>query len=455
MKPRIWFGLWLLSAAVGAAQPPLQPTDFAYGLPLQATGEAAIYRLALPEIVYTHLTRGDYGDMRVFNAAGEVVPHSLRRPDAAADEPGEMRAVPYYPYALIKPGESGPARVQVTINEQGTVVSSNTGVAPEGTERISAYLIDVSILDRAPTKLLFDWESPRDSFVAPVTIEGSDDLDQWHMLVSRASLVRLMFAGRELGRNAIELPPRHYNYLKLSWPTSSDGVRLSGVQAQTHHQVRPVAERWLELPGIAQDGEENVFDYQVRGHLPVEWAELKLPAQNSLVDVKLYSRVRQDTPWQLRHAGSFYRLQVDGAGLASEPARLSPVVPDRQWRLAVVSGLSGLGVSDPVLRLGYTPHDLYFLARGRAPFVLAFGTRKVPVQQGEIGTLLARLDERDSATFIAPAHAGELIVLGGPDKLQALPAPFPWQRFVLWGVLVAGVLVLGVLAWRLGSQLHH
>ncbi|MGB5539829.1 MAG: DUF3999 domain-containing protein [Gammaproteobacteria bacterium] len=454
MKALWWSALWLLAAGAWAAETPVQKMDFAYGLPLDTAGGAAIYRLALPGIVYAHLAGKDYGDLRVFNAAGEVVPHSLRRPDEPEAATGEPQPVPFFPYSLVRPGESGPARVQVTINDQGTVVSSSTSAVIDAAERISAYLIDVSALQQAPSSLVFDWESPQDSFVAHVGIEGSDDLDRWHPLVSQASLVRLVFAGRELGRNEIDLPGRAYKYLKISWPTATAGVRLTGVKVRVTQQAGPVARHWVELTGAAVDNERNAFDYRIQGRLPVDRAELRLPEQNSLIDVKLSSRDGETAPWRLRHSGSFYRLQVDGAALASEPARFGQV-NDTRWRLEAVSDLSGLGAAVPVLRLGYAQHDLYFLARGEPPFVLAFGAYQAPEQRGEIDALLARLDDRTSETFIAEAGAGDMMTLGGMARLQAPSAPFPWQRIALWAVLVTGVLVLGILAWRLGRQMRQ
>jgi hypothetical protein len=452
MKVLLWFGLWVLATGAAAENMSAQKNDYAYGLPVEVSGAAAIYRLAVPEAVYTHLTRADLGDLRVFNAAGEAVPHSLRRPDKPRVDEGDPLVVPFFPYAVIKPGEHRPALVQVTINDQGTVVSSRADTKTAGTERVSAYLIDVSALQDAPSRLVFSWESPEDSFVAHVSIEGSDDLGHWHTLVSQASLVRLYFADRELGRKEIELPDRKYKYLKLNWPAATDGVRLAGVQAWFSQKTEPVEPSWIVLTGSAVADEQDVFDYRSQGYLPVEWAEVALPEDNSLLDVKLFSRAEEAAPWRTCHTGSFYRLQVDGASLASEPARFSRVT-NPFWRLEAVSDMSGLGAAVPVLRLGYTPHQLYFLARGEGPFVLAFGAHAAPGGQAQINALLARIDEKNSDMFIGEAHAGEMITLGGADKLQAPPASFPWQQLMLWSVLVMGVFVLGAMAWRLGKQI--
>ena len=120
MKMLLWFGLGLLACNVYAENIPLQKDDYAYSLPIEVSGEAAIYRLAVPEIAYRHLVRPDFRDLQVFNAAGEVVPHSLRRPDEPQVDEGEPRVVPFFPYAVIKPGVHSPVLVQVAINDQGS-----------------------------------------------------------------------------------------------------------------------------------------------------------------------------------------------------------------------------------------------------------------------------------------------------------------------------------------------
>jgi hypothetical protein len=454
MKVLLSFALVLLAGSVVAENRPVEQQDFAYGLPIEVSGDASIYRMTVPEVVYRHLIKADFSDLRVFNAAGELVPHSLRWPVEAQADEGDPRVLPFFPFTLIKPGEKSPAQVQVTINEQGTVVSSSASAEVDGEEQVSAYLIDVSALEEVPSRLAFSWGNPEDNFVAHVSIQGSDDLSRWQTLVSQASLVRLYFADRELGRKEIELPRRanKYKYLKLNWPAAGKGARLTGVQAWFSQKAKPVESVWTALTGSAVEDEEAVFDYQVEGRLPVEWAEVALPEDNSLVDVRLYSRDEETLPWRKRHSGSFYRLTVDGASLASEPGRFSRV-SNLFWRLEAVSDLSGLGVAVPVLRLGYTAHQLYFLARGEGPFVLAFAAEEAPGGQGQINALLARIDEKDSDTFIGEARTGEVYILGGEGKLIPAPASFPWQQVILWSVLVIGVFVLGSMAWRLGKQM--
>jgi len=73
MNPLI-AALLLVPALAGAEQ----PRDFAYGIPLRTSGQDALQQLEVPRAVYEGVVRADLGDLRVFNAAGEVVPHAFR-----------------------------------------------------------------------------------------------------------------------------------------------------------------------------------------------------------------------------------------------------------------------------------------------------------------------------------------------------------------------------------------
>jgi len=66
---------------------PLKPQDFAYAVPLQFEGQDALYQATLPLSVYQNTVRSDLGDLRVFNAQGEVVPHMLRQPERSQHQP--------------------------------------------------------------------------------------------------------------------------------------------------------------------------------------------------------------------------------------------------------------------------------------------------------------------------------------------------------------------------------
>src|SRR5258706_2409500 len=73
------------------------PSGFAYGIAIRADAKEALYRLELPRAGYRGAVRRGLGDLRVFNGAGEVVPHAFRPPAITEVQKRETVALPFFP----------------------------------------------------------------------------------------------------------------------------------------------------------------------------------------------------------------------------------------------------------------------------------------------------------------------------------------------------------------------
>jgi hypothetical protein len=94
MKQFVAFMLLAQSMLAGAAE---RPEDFAYGIAIHADAQDALYEITLPTAVYRGVARSDLGDIRVFNAHGEVVPHAFRpRAAGSTDTPAAVEP-PLFP----------------------------------------------------------------------------------------------------------------------------------------------------------------------------------------------------------------------------------------------------------------------------------------------------------------------------------------------------------------------
>lgn len=454
MKQLGWLVLWIFaSSAAVAQQTQISQQDFAYSVPIELPHEAALYRFTLPLVVYQNIVTQDYRDLRIFNADAEIVPHSLRSTQVPNNPQSPRISVPFYPYKTHKPGVAAATSLQVIINDLGAIVQSNRDADRVDQDRISAYLLDLAALQQPLTKLAFEWESVREDIVAKIKVEGSNDLTSWHTLVAQASLVSLQFAGRILKQQEVAVSGAGYKYLQVSWPVELAGVRLAQVYAHLAAPQQAIEPSWILLSGTADPQQGKVFYYKNDARVPVTQLEVELAQNNSLVDVKVASRDHEDKAWRARTQGIFYRLQVEDTKLNSTPVQIS-VLNDRFWRLTATSELAGLGPHVPVLKVGYIPHELVFLARGRPPFTLAFGSHAPLGQQSEVQVLLKHLNEGSKTAMLGVAQLGELQTLQGESALQAPPMPFPWQQAILWGVLLFGVLLLGALAWHLAQQMR-
>ncbi|MBF0205231.1 MAG: DUF3999 family protein [Desulfamplus sp.] len=131
-----------------------------------------------------------------------------------------------------------------------------------------------------------------------------------------------------------------------------------------------------------------------------------------------------------------------------------PVTSDRFWRIKVSQDGAGLdnAVYPPVLKVGFRPHEILFVARGNPPYTLAYGSVKKMQsnsKQGIPDTIFKAVnrDEIVDATYGAPT------ILGGDGALKKLPPPFPWKTWILWASLIGGVALIGFMVWSLARQM--
>jgi len=445
----------LLGSATGVVA--ANKNDFAYGYNLEVDGDGAIYSLTLPEDVYRSMTRADHGDLRVFNSRGETVPHALRREEqklttqhAAADVP----IFPLYASADGKPVAGGVENVHITTNEQGGVIDINYGKGSMQSRQLSGYLLDLSALDSVPNALEVQWPQTQTDFVLAVHIEGSDDLNHWGSLVGSATLSHLQYGDHQLIQQRIELPLRKVKYLRLGWDKQS-GLVLEKVSAQFPESIQAQPRQWSEVPAgepTSNDSKEQIYLFDAKCFFPVDRLAVHLPQHNSVVQGVIESSDRPDGNWSPLYRGMLYDLQQQGTTLTT-PELILPITTQRYWRLRLPAGealLHGL----PSLKLGWIPEQLLFTAQGEAPFILAFGS----VQVQPVTTVLSQLLHQDTVgnngALIKPARLGARITLG--DRAQLVPPPpaLPWKKWILWAVLVGGVIILAFMAYRLVKQMN-
>jgi hypothetical protein len=418
-------------------------SEFARGAEIQ-TGEGSIFRVLLPDDVYQTVTRPDLGDLRVLNADGEAVPHMLRRAPQPAAADADWVAVPGF---LMRDAQTGrSSRTQVRIDASGAVLEVRGGAAAAGS---AAYLIDVSAINEPLSRLALTWNAAPDvTFLAHVQVDGSSDLNTWRPLVGSA-VAQLQRDGLTLVQNEIELPatagrPR---YLRITWPPELSAVTLATVRVRPRSVAPEPQIRWRTLTGGAGERAGEIL-FDARAMFPVEYLDLEFVDAADAVDVAVLSRSDPGGNWIVRHTGLFYAFR--DTGVRSTPAWI-PADTDRYWSIRTSAGRSGgrEGGSPveraPRLRIGWHPHELLFVAKGAAPYLLAYGSARVPVADAPMDALLARLTEAGRASQVREASAGTPRDLGGA---AALTPARDTKRLVLWFVLGLSVTLLALVALR-------
>jgi len=446
--------LLLTLVSVAAADEPvlLRPSDFAYGIPIQVTGAGPLFELALPRAVYETVTRTDLGDLRVFNAHGEVVPSALRPPEAAPAPAVWMRLALFPVHGGGRKADELVLRVRK--NRSGAIVSVQPGPGAGSGPPTTFYLVDASADDRPMRALELDWKDPSAAgFSGDLRVEASDDLKQWRVLADAAPLARLHYRGQLLERRRIEFAPQRAKYLRLVWQAPVRAVALTEIRAERLTEVLP-ARDWIALAPAGRGAKPGEFLYTLAGRMPADRVRIRLPQVDTLAGAELYSRADRADGWQLRASGPVYRLDRNGQELIGDALAFSPDADgDREWLLRLAAPDAVPGNEAPALELGWVPQQLLFAARGDGPFLLAYGSDGMLPGGDSQEKLLQEYSGRGAGeSVLQPATPGAQLVLGGSKRLQVPFTALPWRKWLLWSAIALGVFMVGLLVGRRYSR---
>jgi Protein of unknown function (DUF3999) len=447
--------LWLIVVfAPMLAYAQASRSDFVRGAEIRTDAGGSLYRVLLPDEVYDTSTRGDLGDIRVLNARGETVPHTLREVPRPGVRDAEWRAAPSFPMTEAQSGTA--ARTHVRVGADGAVLEVTNDKAPG--RSTTAYLIDASAVDEPVARIALTWEAAPDAaFLVPVSVTASNDLNNWRTVVSSAALAQLQRLPRAglggdsytLTQNEIELTAGgdRSKYFRVSWPKELSAVTLKSVRVRPPSSIVEREIRWRTL-SAEQIDPVAVAHYQTRAFLPIEYINLEFADATDAASVTVRSRSDPSAAWINRYNGLFYALQGATGVIHSANARID-VTRERFWSVETTREGGWKQNRAPRLKVGWHPHELFFVARGTGPYTLAYGSGRVGPAQAPVDELLASLDSTARANQVREATLGPPQTLGGVDALKPAPTPIPWKRVVLWAVLIVVVAALALMAARL------
>jgi hypothetical protein len=452
--------LLALVLLAGAATAEESSGDFAYRAPLTTPGNASHYRFALPAAAYEGTARRDLGDLRVLNAAGEPVPHAFVPREA-------QRAEPRLEAAHIFPLYGDPAKaiestaVRVERSASGTVVSVTVenGAAKPRRRALIGYLLDASEIQRPLEALLLDWDL-REPFTGHARVEASDDLRGWSTLVGASPVLYLEHAGARLERRRIELGGARAKYLRLSFTGVPAAFALRVARLELRPDRAEPEREWRTLSGT-EGKERGEWLYDSRGRFPADRVRLHLPQPNTVVQVQVLARDRADDPWRMAGNAVAYRLSRPAGEITNADIPVH-ARGERYWLVRLDQKGGGAGAGEVQLAVGWVPHEVVFAARGGAPFSLVYGNGKANPDLLPLSAVLPRPADGADAVPAERASVGEVAGnVAAPPSLVREPLRFARtfldnrdvRKWILWTVLVAGVALLGWMAFRLLNEL--
>lgn len=434
-------------ALAQTAEAPERPENYTNVSTLTNSKNEGINRVELPLAVYRGVMSNDLADIRVFDNKGVPVPHAL----VSAEPPrSEMRAPispPRFP-VYAEAGGDNQSEMKIEVRADGALVKieSNKNSQPKALT-VNSYVFDLIQLSDNIKALNLDFNTPTEGFVSKARIEASDDFKSWRTLVSGAPVMSLQFAGQAIAEKRIELPSTKSKYLKLTW--EGPAIGLSDIKAEFGEKF--IQGERVGLTGNGRAGDkpgEYVFDLGARA--PIDRIKFELPQINTVAPTQIYSRADEKSPWQSRASATLYRLNYKGDSVVA-PAISVAISNDRYWKIAVEQKGGGLGAGMPNLVAEYRPRQLVFVARGEGPFTLAFGKANAKQSSFSAESLIPGYQYSDEFK-LAQAQIGDARAQTVAVVAEAA-SPEQKKKWLLWAVLLAGVALLGGMAWKLSKQM--
>ena len=438
-------------------------------LPLTLAGTGPYYTVDVTLQARQLSSSSSLADLRVRNAAGETMPFAwvdTVAPPPAQNVPARLYKVPLPPAA-----------------------ASTTAGTPR-----QAWIVDTR--DAGDDLLRLDLGLERDTQgVYTLAIEAGDDLQHWRTLQVDAQLVQLQAlpqvgttgtlatqSGQErLAAVGIDLDNVPARYLRLTTaPRSAIPPLVSATVLRAPHRQPPAPLQWSQ-PIAATGCEATSCDYPLprnaalaavqivpadvdtigqvmvmgqvdAGHLPPRRHSLLRGPLQALRLKAERAPTRDGMAWDSAALASVYWLTqaAGGPDLHSPPVRLDDV-PWRMLRLQTFGPITQLGHVAPTIRIAVRPRQFVFVARGAGPFVLARAAPGEPSTQMTLAQLMpgrapgAALPEATATVGAAPAPASAASVATGASAPDAAPSRTPW----LWAALLAGLALMGGMAWSL------
>jgi len=432
-----------------------------YQAPIAIDAPAPFVAMALPAAVYAHVEQDGLRDLRVVDSRGERVPFAILPTQATVQLSEQVREAELYPLpARPAAGGTWPSPVEVVVDGDRITVRRHGGGATAtvaAPRESGGWLIDSGEASRGeppPRSLRLRWSGPAE-FTAAYRVETSDDLRHWRP-AGGGQVMALQSAHGTLAQPVIGLADAPGRFVRLVWADPAAAPALIGATALVAERQRVAVDSTRELTfaasreppaaGPVDAAAARSLHFDLGGVLPLIDIDLRFAAGTHVAPVRVQGRARLDQPWRDVGAGVFYRLER-GADVDASPAVALPVAL-RYLRLVPDERAAALDGTGARLVLHASLASIVIAMQGEPPYRLLAGSRDAAAGALPVSAVVPQIDTERSR--FGRATLGEFSV--DETAQQAVEQAARQARlrpWLLWGVLLVGVVGLAVLVWRL------
>lgn len=432
--------------------PAESPRDYAFGRSLDTSAPSQWYRVMLPLAVYAQSTSADLHDVRVFNQSGEPVPFSLiaaTRPQASVQSTA-LRLFPLDASPLAPASDAGDSDKILLRSRNGVEIVLQGQKAAAAGQHYLLTLPEQASGELAISQMELLWNTPQSSWQGTASVYYSEDLKRWYTLGEDMPLLDVASGQDRLKLDRIDtetvLSPDANRYLMVVLNAQSQGITLTGVNAISAAAQADPEE--INLEGEGEPLSASEAQWRWARPQPLHAVSISLNGEGVL-PVEIAWRSSEKDAWHPLKKEVLYRLD----GKTSPPVSLS-------GGLVQAVKITTLNARLPEYLPSVTGHrdryDLVFNAQGKAPFVLAWGNGAAKPAKVEPDMLIpADLHKTYNMANLPQADVVDDVALGGEARLTATSAADRESRLntlLVWGALIAGVILLAGMAWRIWRE---
>lgn len=452
MLTRVWVFIFLFYSASVFAEQSLVKEDFAFGNEIVIGELKSVIQVVLPEEVYLIAKNPDLSDIGVFNSRNEVLPHLLMTPETKTIEKTlQPLHLTLFPVHGIKGDPKSFEKLKVYPSNEGAIIEIQNDTQNLSHKIVIGYLIDASKIENHISKIQFFLDGAPENAFINISFGGSDDLKEWDIIEANGVLGNFEINKQKLTKDEVSVNEKKYRYYGLIFRNHAFKVRLKGAKAffSTSKEKTEESLQWKEVASkkIKEANNQIIYQYDVGGFYPISGIKVRFMDQNSAANLSIETSNNENGPWSAVKTTNFFSVAKEGSTFSN----LQTLFEERQsrfWRIRLNSDSSGIGHRFPSVSFGWHFKVIRFLARGEAPFTLAYGSFKV------VNGPQTDLFGADWAKDIGTGTLKNKIRLGGTEKLIGVEkTEYPWKKIILWGLLLSGVIFLGSMAFHIKKQI--
>jgi len=404
----------------------IEKNDFAYMKSLELSKDKGLIKIELSPEIYKGLVHSDLSDLAVFDVEGRVMPSEVSTSMNRANEQVK-KELPFVSFDVFKIDENQ----QLRFEYEGAKIE----MLSTKERRSEDYILDTRGF-KTGVKTLFI-EAKEKKYMLPVDVLCSQDLQKWKIIKARAVVASFDFQDSFLEKNSIDLPQTECAYLRLQADTNLSILKIEA-QAFSKH-----TEAVLKTQRLVYEKEKDGIAFEVSKNLRVHSLNFELEDKEQFYKIEVYGKNRPEQKYRKIKQAEIYTIADEDTKLKQHKISLSSRFNYYKLKPVVSSYLP----IDTRISYSYKEENLYFLAQGKAPYTLAFGSLDTRVSHANIrqGSMNGNLSVK--------AELSKTRLLGGKEKLlKQKPSSL---RYWVWLSLLIGVLLLGFMSWSLFKQMKE